>query len=266
MTVKQLKRRLRALRDKLSGNNWVRLQNVANALRGNPMRYAYADGLYRAADHHGSLWFPNQKRSFFLNDGLQRRLRILSQQYRLTDIRLDPGDIVVDVGANIGEIGVWLKATAPGVRYIAFEPSPREYSCLRRNAADGTTYNCGLWYEAAELRFYLNSAEADSSLIEPASFDHVQDVPCGRLDELVLDRPIKLLKVDAEGAEPEVLRGARDLLPHCQHVVVDAGPERGVEQVATAPEVINYMVAHGFDVVEVDTGRLVVAFRNREQP
>mgnify|MGYP006289466727 CR=1 FL=1 len=81
---------------------------------------------------------------------------------------------------------------------------------------------------------------------------------------MLAHRPIKLLKVDAEGAEPEVLQGACDLLPYCRHVVVDAGPERGVEQVSTAPEVINYMAASGFDVVQVDPSRLVIAFRNRQ--
>jgi FkbM family methyltransferase len=182
----------------------------------------------------------------------------------LNDIAFEPGDVVVDVGANIGEIGLWLQARHPGVRYIAFEPSPREFACLTRNADGGETHNCGLWHEAARLTFYVNSEDADSSLLEPARFDQRHEVPCGRLDELVAPRPVKLLKVDAEGAEPEVLLGARRLLPYCQHVVIDAGPERGVDQVATAAEVINTMVGSGFDVVQVEQARLVIAFRKRQ--
>jgi FkbM family methyltransferase len=263
MFLKRIKRYIRRLKDTRSGKSWVNMQNVLNFLRGNPMRYRYQDGLYFAADRDGGIWFATPKRSVFLNGGVQRRVEGLARAYRLADIRFDDGDVVVDVGANIGEIGLWLRTHTLAVRYIAFEPSPREYSCLTRNAGAAETHNLGLWKETGQLKFYFNSEEADSSFIEPSRFDQCRDVPCCRLDEIVSGVPVKLLKVDAEGAEPEVLEGARDLLQYCEYVVVDAGPERGPDQAVTAPNVINYMVQRGFDVVHINTVRLVVAFQNR---
>jgi FkbM family methyltransferase len=208
--------------------------------------------------------FPTPQRAFFLNAGLSRRLDVLSRQYFLASVPLAAGDVVVDVGANIGELGLWLETHAPRVRYIAFEPSPSEYECLVKNTRGGETHQCGLWNEPTVLQFYINSGEADSSLIEPAAYDRVEEVTCHRLDDMLPRAPIKLLKIDAEGAEPEVLQGAAGLLPLCDHVIVDAGPERGADLDVTAPAVINYMVARGFDVAQVDSARLVVAFRNRE--
>ncbi len=43
------------------------------------------------------------------------------------------GDIVVDIGAGIGEFTLW--CAEAGARVVAFEPDPLAFACLERNTA-----------------------------------------------------------------------------------------------------------------------------------
>src|SRR4051812_11652609 len=54
--------------------------------------------------------------------------------YLAHGVRIDDGDIVLDVGANIGLFGIRAVQRFPGVRVFAFEPIPEIYAVLARNA------------------------------------------------------------------------------------------------------------------------------------
>ena len=188
----------------------------------------------------------------------------MGETYFLPKIDFQPGDVVVDCGANIGELKYYFLVNDIPVEYIGIEPSPLEYACLEQNAAPSKTYNVGLWDRDGELDFYVSSHHADSSLIEPPSYDEVVRVPTKRLDELLPDTRIRLLKLEAEGAEPEVIAGAEGILQNIEYVSADLGPERGIEQTSTLGDVTNFLLARGFEIVA--TGpmkRLTVLYRNR---
>lgn len=258
-----VRRALRERKDSLSGRSWTRVQNLMNALRNRPPRFAWRDGLYLCTDRDMAMWFPHPRRALVRNRGTVPRLRALAESYCMEDIPLRPGDVVLDVGANIGEVGLYCRRLASGVRYVAFEPAPREFACLQRNVPDAEAHNVALWYEPATLPLYLKSALADSSLIPISDPEGIIEIPCVPLDDLAPDGPIRLLKMDAEGAEPEVLRGAEATLRRCDYIVIDAGPERGKDHALTLPEVVNMLVPRGFDLERLGEGRMVVRFRNR---
>lgn len=123
-------------------------------------------------------------------------------------------------------------------------------------------FNLGLWNSDGQLDFYLSSEGADSSLIKPAQFDTVIQLPTRRLADIV-QGPIKLLKIEAEGAEPEVLKGAEPLLPQVVWISADVGYERGVDQESTLPAVVNYLLGQNFELVDVTHDRVVALFQNR---
>ncbi len=54
-------------------------------------------------------------------------------EYARFGIRIGPGDLVVDVGANIGLFSLWAHGRAPGVRVLAIEPNPDVLPYLRLN-------------------------------------------------------------------------------------------------------------------------------------
>jgi FkbM family methyltransferase len=142
------------------------------------------------------------------------------------------GDLVMDVGANIGVYTVALAGR--GARVAAIEPSSNARAVLERSLAGN-----GLTQKARV--FPVAVAEASGRRPFTAGLDvgnHLVDEPLGRgpgatewvdvetLDGLVathldfFDRPVRILKVDAEGDDEHVLRGGGELLSRDQPVVV----------------------------------------------
>ena len=107
-----------------------------------------------------------------------------------------------------------------------------------------------MWHENGELAFYVSSENADSSLIKPPNFDEVIKVSTRRLDSII-NTPVKLLKIEAEGAEPEVIKGCEKLLSQTQYITADLGYERGIDQQSTLDPVTKYLSNHGFELLEI---------------
>jgi FkbM family methyltransferase len=143
--------------------------------------------------------------------------------YRL----IDPGDVVVDVGANVGYV-TSLAAVRAGHsgRVIAVEPHPAVFELLRSNAeswsANGTvapvelhrlalSNHTGMGTIVAGPHFEFNMGLAKVAAGD-ADGQQSHEVELQRLDGLVGRTPVGLLKVDVEGHETEVLSGASALL------------------------------------------------------
>ena len=194
--------------------------------------------------------------------GVKKRAQSLAECYFLNQIEFNDGDIFLDCGANVGDLKNWFDLQKININYIGFEPSPTEFSCLKENVQPSTVYNIGLWNTAGELEFFVSSQGADSSLIEPLSFDDKIKVPVNRL-EFYVSSKIKLLKLEAEGAEPEILEGLGDKLNLVEYVSADLGYERGVKCESTLVPVTNYLLERDFELVNVSHGRICALYRNK---
>lgn len=134
---------------------------------------------------------------------------------------LRPGDTYVDVGANIGALALHA-ATLVGARgrVSAIEAHPRTFGFLRDNVrlngAAVTALNYAAGEESGTLRF--TSMRGDDK--NGVSAQGALEVPVRPLDELLaaLDGPIHLLKLDVEGFELPVLRGAAAVLARTECV------------------------------------------------
>lgn len=194
--------------------------------------------------------------------GIRRRLELLGETYFLPEIQFRHGDVVVDCGANVGELKYYFSENRIAVDYIGIEPSPLEYLCLKDNIAPSVAHNVGLWHTDGQLDFYVSSQMADSSLIEPPDYDEIIKVPVRRLDTMLPAGPIKLLKLEAEGAEPEVVAGASRALERIEYISADLGFERGKGQTSTLGAVTNFLLSRGFKIVANGRKRLTVLYRN----
>jgi FkbM family methyltransferase len=126
------------------------------------------------------------------------------------------GNVVVDVGANIGYYALLFeKRIGPGGRIIAFEPEPDNLVELRVNVERNGLRNvdirpCAVGASAGVVNFTrgINGGVLDGSA--GATGCEVQ-VPMTRLDD-ALSGTVDLIKIDVEGYEEEVLRGALETI------------------------------------------------------
>ena len=246
---------------RLSPSGFSKLVNAINAARGSRVRVEVDDGNFLVREGELSVLVPTKFKAARFQRGFARRLGLLNKEYLLEEIEFQSGDTIVDCGANVGEFSLLFKTKSLQIEYIGFEPAPAEFKCATRNVSNGQVHNIGLWNTDGELEFFLKSDSADSSLIEMKDWDFKVTVACRRLDAVVDVPRIKLMKIEAEGAEPEVLAGAKGLLDRTEWITVDAGPERGFDEKETLPEVVNFLTKRNFDLVRVSHDRIVALFK-----
>lgn len=149
-------------------------------------------------------------------------------EHGVTTFLLDlikPGMTVVDVGANIGYFTL-LAASLVGEKgtVYAFEPSPANFKLLQKNLIANWFTDRVRWFSFAlldqagqkDLRA-AGSIPGASSLFmteaagAPVHLDETITVMTKALDEIVQD-PVDVIKIDAEGSEPYILEGMKATL------------------------------------------------------
>ncbi len=136
------------------------------------------------------------------------------------------GGSAVDVGACQGDILKVLVRHSDAPHW-AFEPIPAFAARLQRRFPDVTVAQCAVSDTCGEAEFrYLPGAPGYSSLhVRAGTEDGLQVRPLRvstcRLDDCIpAGAQVAFVKIDVEGAEAAVLRGARELLRRCQPVIV----------------------------------------------
>lgn len=152
----------------------------------------------------------------------QREAEVLTSFLRL-------GDTAIDVGANLGTLTLPMaRAVGPGGRVIAFEPQSMIHSCLRQTLADSDI----AWVEtrhqavgAVAGQAYIGCSDPKRpqnfgglGLVNVGKTEDVETVDLVRLDDLDL-LSCRLVKIDVEGLELQVLQGASRLLAEQRPVV-----------------------------------------------
>jgi FkbM family methyltransferase len=129
---------------------------------------------------------------------------------------LRPGEVFADVGANIGAYS--LVAAAAGARCVAFEPAPQARRYLEQNVASNGLADrielqaCAVGAAAGSISVTAGMGEINHVLRAGESTETLQ-VPMASLDGFFAGRtPPVLIKIDVEGFETEVVRGADGLL------------------------------------------------------
>jgi|YNPBryunderm2012_1023409.scaffolds.fasta_scaffold28115_2 FkbM family methyltransferase len=231
--------------------------------------------LWRAARESGHFW-KRLAAEFLLQTGTTTLFSIHRPGYTLTYFptslstalfldpaaRLDdelllaaylrPGDVVVDVGSNIGThaLAAAQQVGEQGV-VVAIEPHPRIFTYLQENVrrnqlANITTLNLAIGDHDGEVAF-SDRWEDDENAVLPQGQAPLR-VPVRRLDTLApaVPRPIALLKIDVEGYELAVLRGACATLPRVAAVLWEACEEHCARYGYAAGEVYSLLEEHGF--------------------
>jgi FkbM family methyltransferase len=132
------------------------------------------------------------------------------------------GDVFIDVGANVGYFSLLAaQLVGPQGEVHSFEPDPRSFALLARSAVENGLNNIwchrvALWGRETRLTLVGLDDHAFRHVAETGD-DHRDLIAIAmRLDSylhlLNIGRPIRLVKIDVEGAEIEVIGGMSDML------------------------------------------------------
>lgn len=249
---------LRLIQNNINKNLACRLQNIFLMLQFSKLRFYYdkKKNLFLAKELDCTKYFGEMNRGFNIyGRSLKTRGKNLFNSYCLKNINFNSSDIVIDCGANYGDLFIELSKYIKETNYITFEPGPIEHKCLVINVAKSNNQNFGLSNTEGKMKFYLASDNGDSSLIEPNNYTDFTYVRVTTLDNFQKKNNLKkckLLKLEAEGYEPEILQGANNFIKICEYITVDGGPERGIKKQITFPEINNYLLNNNFKLVDMN--------------
>lgn len=144
--------------------------------------------------------------------------------YELTEVPFLPGEVAIDVGAHVGVFSTYLAKQHPAITIYAFEPVPPNFALLVRNlernhVPNVVPVNMALTADGRSIDMAVHlglnsggaSAHRESLDVERHRRFTMESVTLDdALDELGVDR-VKLLKIDCEGSEHEILTAAESL-------------------------------------------------------
>ncbi len=160
-------------------------------------------------------------------------------------VYIKPGELVLDVGANIGNHTLFFAGVC-GARVIAFEPNPRSADLLRANIAANGLDDMARVEEialgASEGAGEMENTGGENNLgAASVKIDGEGAIVIRRLDSIELaERPV-LIKVDVEGMDLDVLKGAEQTLrTHTPIVAVEAADRATFLAIASFLEGLGY--------------------------
>jgi FkbM family methyltransferase len=182
-----------------------------------------------------------------------------------------PIRMILDVGAHIGESALKFNRAFPDATIHSFEPVAHTFELLRQSVSDHPNIHChqlAMSDQAGTAAIYLTSYSSSSSLVRPDFSAGEEMVQMTTVDDFTTANAlprIDLLKVDAEGFDLNVLRGASKCLEEGQisFVLAEIGfsPERTAH--ALFDHVRDFLAARRFSVFGIYDQQLEWSGENR---
>ena len=184
--------------------------------------------------------------------------------------RLKPGDVFVDVGANIGYFSLLAsKLVGQTGRVVAIEPSPRTFELLRRNldlnaARNVRPVNVAVSDREEELQLFLppGSDSLRTTVVQSLAGQQnytpgscVQALPLAAILESHEIQAARLIKIDVEGYEEHVIPSLLPMLKSCRadlEIVVEVAPSRFQGHAKTSSALLEPFLSLGFHSYEIE--------------
>jgi len=169
-------------------------------------------------------------------------------------------DVVVDVGANVGQFGQELRAKGYRGKIVSFEPVSAVFETLAATTAADDNWdvnNCGLGPQCGQAAINVADSSVFSSILpstraatvftETAAVTRTETIEVRTLDDVspALSGNI-LLKIDTQGFERQVLEGGRSSLPMMKGVLMELPIVHLYEGTWKFHEAVEFMDEAGF--------------------
>jgi FkbM family methyltransferase len=187
-------------------------------------------------------------------------------------IPFEKGDVVLDIGANIGWYSLALaKNISSDITFFAFEPEPLNFSLLQQNQAQNKTTNLILENKAISdktghsilfLYHPKNSGRHSLLDINPQTKKSVS-VETTRLDDFLSNKKIdvqrvKFIKIDIEGYEFFALKSGIELMKVLPYMFIEFSPASIRKGGQDPAEFIAWLQELNFSFYNINSGQAVL--------
>jgi FkbM family methyltransferase len=172
----------------------------------------------------------------------------------------------VDVGAREDISNLW-KKLEKSINVYGFETDPIELKRIKNKFPLRTYYEFGLWSEEKDLKLYITQDASSSSIYKPNSNENqnykakyhdcrilkkVVNVKCKKLDDLLTISP-DFIKIDTQGSEFEIIKGARKLLTYnCPMVSLETWTRDVYKNSPRMDQIISLMYEYGYEILDME--------------
>lgn len=180
-------------------------------------------------------------------------------------------DVVIDVGANIGQYGAELRNIGYKGKIISFEPTSQAFYNLKKTASKDNMWdihNMSLGERDGESTINISKNSVSSSILNnlpqltesapEASFVHKENIIIKKLDslfeELHLENKNIYLKIDTQGYEDMVLQGAIESLKKIIGIQVEMSLIPSYEGSLTFEAMSDKLKSLGFTLTTIESG------------
>ena len=180
-------------------------------------------------------------------------------------------DMVLDVGANVGQFATRLRLNGYHGKIVSFEPDTQAFEKFQKNFEMDSNifaHQTAFSDHNGELEFLVAADSACSGFNTPTS-EMTKLLPDAkvidkrvlkvqRLDDYALSNSIQgtniFLKIDVQGHEQKVLDGATGILARCSLIELEIPVLNSYEGSATISETLKIMSERGYELVSVGLG------------
>lgn len=154
-------------------------------------------------------------------------MREIETAYQLDEIDFQPGDVAIDIGAHVGIVSIYLAKKFPGIQVYAIEPTTENFERLQRNLkANGVknvlAVNRAVSGDGRDLTISgdpsINTGGISAFTTPNGHSQTISSIMLGNFMSNHNLKQLKLLKIDCEGAEYEILESAESFLHQIDHL------------------------------------------------
>ncbi len=176
-----------------------------------------------------------------IGDWVQENLFFLGEyedaELKFTEKSLNPGDVFLDIGANIGLYSLYaFKSVGNSGRVISFEPLKVNFNTLSHNvsinnARNIVLENIGISDREGEIEILYDEHEANLGMASSylSDYSHSQKIATISIDQYMDRNPVEkvdFIKIDIEGGEYQALLGMKNtLIKHSPILLIEINEE-----------------------------------------
>ena len=241
------------------------------------------DKHYEVKTEAGIFHTPTVYRTLNLSSGLEWRTNLLAKSYGISYFKTvfsKKNPVVIDIGANIGEFSMY--CVKKNSKVYSVEHDKAVFPMLKLNVEkffpNIIPFNMSISNNTGKQNLYYATLTGSTTIVEPIKTDDYEKIELenfssenkvyGETNGITLDDFIDqnkidlvdLIKCDAEGAEPEIIKGLRKNSDRIGYITIDTIGERNGED--TTDEVVELLKERNFEIIKIpdeQMGRVVIA-------